>query len=202
MIEALDVMRSFPLFMLALFLATPVSATSDLAPDRFDRLFGGPFELTSANSHRVSDASLRGQFLLVMFGYTNCPDICPTSLAIVGEALDNLAEKAGAVQPVFITVDPARDTPQKLKEYAKSFDPRFLMLTGSESEIATVAKAYRVHRQTYVFSDAGSESGRYGVDHGSLMYLMGPDGKFRTIFPHGTTTEQLTTALRRYLSQR
>lgn len=196
-------MRLFPLLLvLASLFATPTIAASGAAPDRFGRLFGGPFVLTSTDSQPVSDGSFRGRFLLVTFGYTNCPDICPTSLAVVGNALENLAGEAGAVQPIFITVDPARDTPQKLKDYAKSFDPRILMLTGSESEISAVAKAYRVHRQTYAFADAGSQAGHYGVDHGSLMYLMGPDGKFRTIFPHGTTAEALTTALRRYLGQR
>ncbi|MBY0227595.1 MAG: SCO family protein [Hyphomicrobium sp.] len=202
-------MRRFPLLLiLALVLATPpflttlFSAASEPVADRFDRLFGGPFELTSANQSRVSDGSLRGQFLLVMFGYTNCPDICPTGLVTVGEALDNLAEEASAVQAIFITVDPARDTPERLKEYATSFDPRILMLTGSETEISAVVKSYRVHRQTYALAEAGSKIGHYGVDHGSLMYLMGPDGQFRTIFPHGTTAEQLTAALRRYLSKR
>lgn len=188
-----------------LLCAIAVTITSEAAstPDakRLDNLFGGPFELTATDYSRVTDVSLRGKFLLVMFGYTNCPDICPLAMSIVGEAIDRLGEQSNSVQPVFITVDPERDTPQKLGEYAKSFHPRFLMLSGTEKEIAAVAKAYRVHRSKYALSAQGADDSSYGVDHGSLIYLIGPDGKFRTIFPHGTSAEQISQHLRRYLER-
>jgi cytochrome oxidase Cu insertion factor (SCO1/SenC/PrrC family) len=188
------------LFAVGYIQGVPALFAADPAQQRLDHLFGGPFELTSPDHVRVSDRSLRGKFLLITFGYTHCPDICPTGLAIVGEAIDELGDQGKSVQPIFITVDPDRDTPEKLKEYGKSFHQRYLMLTGSEQEIAAVAKAYRVHRRKYAFADTANTRADYGVDHGSLMYLIGPDGSFRTIFPYGTTVEQLTTSLKSYVA--
>jgi protein SCO1/2 len=117
------------------------------------------------------------------------------------EAIESLGVSGNAIQPIFITVDPARDTPQKLAEYAKSFHPRFLMLTGSEDEIAAVAKAYRVHRHKFLFPGSDKSDQHYGVDHGSITYLMGPDGQFRTLMPHGTPAERMTEILKRHLTE-
>lgn len=181
-------------------LGVPALLAADPAQTRLDKLFGGSFELTSPDHVRISDKSLLGKYLLITFGYTHCPDICPTSLAVVGDAIDKLGERADAVQPIFITLDPARDTPEKLKEFAKSFHPRILMLTGSEQEIAAIAKAYRVHRRKYALAETANTPAEYGVDHGSLTYLIGPDGAFRTLFPFGTTVEQLATSLKSYVA--
>lgn len=162
--------------------------------------FGGAFSLQSAGGNRVSDKDFRGRFMLVYFGFTHCPDICPTELSEITAALDALGEQGETVQPIFITVDPARDTPEALDAYSKSFHPRLLMLTGTEAEIAAVAKVYKVHRRKYLWRQEPQNSSDYGVDHGSLIYLMGPDGKFRTLFPLKTTSEKMTETIRKYIA--
>jgi cytochrome oxidase Cu insertion factor (SCO1/SenC/PrrC family) len=134
---------------------------------------------------------------LVYFGYTYCPDICPTDLTNIASALDGVGPVADSLQPLFITVDPSRDTAEVMREYAKAIHPSLLGLTGSESQVAAAAKVYRVHRR--VFRLEGAASGDYLVDHSSLAYLMGPDGKFVTMFPHGTTPERMAEVLRKYL---
>lgn len=174
---------------------SPISADDLLA-----KHFGGPFTLTSHDGRTVSDADFRGRFMLVAFGYTHCPDICPTVLAEMTNALDELGAVADSIQPIFITVDPARDTTDVLSQYRKSFHSRLIMLTGSEQRIAGTAKAYRVHRRKYLFPRAAeSDPNAYGVDHGSLVYLMGPDGKFVTFFPYGTSADKMAEVLRRYV---
>jgi protein SCO1 len=130
--------------------------------------------------------------MLVFFGYTNCPDICPSGLQVVTSALDQLGERAKTVQPVFITIDPARDTPQKLAEYLKSFSPRLVGLTGSAEEIASAAKAYRVYYQK-VADEKSKEV--YTMDHSAIFYLMGPDGAFITHIPHTTDVGKVVAAL-------
>ncbi len=136
---------------------------------------GGSFSLLDGDGNRVTDRDLRGKYALVYFGYTFCPDVCPTTLNQVSEAFDRLGAKADRVRPVFITVDPARDTPAVMKQYASSFTPRLLPLTGSAAEIADVAKKYRVY---YAPHRTGDAPGDYTMDHSSVLYLMGPDGRF------------------------
>jgi protein SCO1/2 len=109
--------------------------------------FGGPFALVDHDGRPRRDTDFRGRHLLVYFGYTSCPDLCPLGLDTIAQALDLLGPRADAVQPVFVTVDPARDTPEVLREYVASFDARLLGLTGSEADIRSVTKAYRVHRR-------------------------------------------------------
>ena len=131
---------------------------------------GGPFKLTDQNGKPRSDADFRGQYTLVFFGYTNCPDVCPTTLQTLTDAMAVLGPKADKVTPVFITVDPERDTAKALKDYAANFTPRLVMLTGSPADIAAVAKEYRVY-----YAKAG-EGPNYAMDHTAGIYLMGPDG--------------------------
>lgn len=181
-----------------------VTAPAALAAgdDPLARHFGGPFKLTAHDDRTVSSADFRGKFMLVSFGYTHCPDICPTVLADVTRVLEDLGPVADMVQPVFITVDPARDSAGVLAEYRKSFHPRLIMLTGSEAQIAAVAKAYRVHRRKYLFKkQANPEPDDYGVDHGSLVYFMGRDGKFITFFPYGTAPEKMEATMKSYLEK-
>jgi protein SCO1/2 len=159
--------------------------------------FGGPFTLTDHTGRRRSDTDFRGSWLLLQFGYTSCPDICPLSLDALSAALDALGPSGGRVQPLFVTVDPARDTPAVLAGFVAAFHPRLLGLTGSEAEIAAVAKAYRVHRRKIVADPAHPED--YLVDHGSFTYLMGPDGAFVTLFPYGTEAAAMARALKSYL---
>jgi protein SCO1/2 len=168
------------------------------APDPLAGRFGGPFTLTAHDGRRVSDTDFRGRFLIVYFGYTSCIDLCPLDLALMSEALDGLGAAAERVQPLFITVDPAFDTPAVLAAYVKAFHPRLIGLTGSEAEIAAVAKAYRVHRRK--LQPGPAIEARYLIDHGSLTYLMRPDGSFATLIPHGATAEAMTKTLSTYLA--
>ena len=136
---------------------------------------GGPFTLVSGDGHTVTDRDFRGKYLLVYFGYTYCPDVCPTTLNAVAGALDKLGNTADRLQPLFITVDPRRDTPAVIKQYAAAFSSRLLGLTGTPAEIATVAKEYHVY---YAEHRTGPGPNDYSMDHSSILYLMGPDGRF------------------------
>ena len=136
---------------------------------------GGPFALQDGGGRTVTDRDLRGRFLLVYFGYTFCPDVCPTTLNQVASALDKLGAKAERLQVLFITVDPQRDTPQVVRDYAAAFSPRIMGLTGTPEQIAQVARAYRVY---YAPHRTGEGGGDYTVDHSSILYLMDPDGRF------------------------
>ena len=138
-------------------------------------LVGGPFSLVDGDGHTVSDRDFRGKYMLVYFGYTFCPDVCPTTLNEVSEALDHLGAKADKLQPIFITVDPKRDTPAVVKQYATAFTPKLLGLTGTPDEIAKVANEYRVY---YAEHRTGPGPNDYTMDHSSVLYLMGPDGQF------------------------
>jgi len=135
---------------------------------------GGPFTLVAHDGRIVTDQTYRGKWMLIYFGYTFCPDACPTALTNVSTALETLGNEADKVQPLFITVDPRRDTRQVLGEYLKSFDPRIIGLTGSEEQTTAAAKVYRVY-----FEPSKDEGGdNYLVDHSSYVYLMDPSGKF------------------------
>lgn len=159
--------------------------------------FGGPFELVDETGRSVRDTDFRGRWLLISFGYTHCPDICPLDVARTIAALDRLGPLSGRVQPLFVTVDPARDTPAVLRRWTAGFSDRLIGLTGSEAQIAAVARAFRVHRRKVVPDPA--DPGDDLADHGSLTYLMAPDGHFVTLFPHGTSVERMAEVLARYL---
>lgn len=176
-------------------------AASAAAADPLARRFGGPFTLTSHRGERVSDESFRGRFMLIYFGFTDCTDLCPIDVPSMMHALEALGPAAERVQPLFITVDPDTDTPAKLAGYVESFGPRLTGLTGSGEEIAAVTRAYRVHRMRIVHrpDQAAVLHRQHTVDHGSLTYLMGPDGGFLTMFPHDTRAERMAEVLRRYV---
>jgi protein SCO1/2 len=134
---------------------------------------GGPFTLTDQDGMKRSDTEFRGKYMLVFFGYTFCPDVCPTTLAVMSAALDKMGPAADRIVPIFISVDPARDTPEVLKAYLSAFGTRFVGLTGSDDEIAAAAKAYRVYVQAH--KDQGES---YTVDHSGVVYLMDKSGAF------------------------
>ena len=159
-------------------------------------LVGGPFTLTDHTGRRVTEKDFLGHPLLIFFGFTNCPDICPSGLQVMSAALDKLGEKGAKVTPIFITLDAERDTPEKLAAYVKSFHPRLVGLTGSEAELAAAAKAYRVYAQK-VSDDA--TPGSYTYDHAAIIYLMGADGAFVTHIPHTTNVEQVVSILNKSL---
>jgi protein SCO1/2 len=154
-------------------------------------LVGGPFTLTAHDGRRMSDTDFRGKYMLVFFGYTFCPDVCPTELQVISAALDQMGTKADTIQPIFVTIDPARDTVDVMKSYVESFHPRLIGLTGNDSDIATIAKAYRVFYQR-----GGPQQGSdYLMDHTNITYLMDKDGKFLKHFTYSTDATALANAL-------
>jgi protein SCO1/2 len=164
----------------------PVPPTSGTAA------IGGPFTLTDHHGKRVADTDFGGRYRLMFFGFTHCPDVCPTALQAVTAALAKLGPGADAVTPIFVSVDPTRDTPEALAAYLSSFDPRIVGLTGSEAEIAAVAKAYRVYAKKV--ADAGSADG-YTIDHSALLYLFDRQGAYLTHFSHGSDPDDIAKAL-------
>jgi protein SCO1/2 len=158
-------------------------------------LIGGPFTLVGRDGKPVTDKAFRGKYVLVLFGYTHCPDICPAELQVIAQAMEELGPKANEIIPIFITVDPERDTPQVVADYVMNFGPRFVGLSGTPEQIAAAAKAYRV---TYSKFQEDRKSSNYSVDHSALIYLMGPDGKYITHFAYGTPAAKMTETLRRY----
>jgi protein SCO1/2 len=155
-------------------------------------LVGGPFALTDHTGRRVTDQDFRGRYMLVFFGFTYCPDVCPSALQLISAALDRLGPKAERVVPLFITLDPERDTPEHLAEYVKSFHPRLIGLTGSASDIEAAAKAYRVYFRKVADPKSTAE---YTIDHTVFIYVMGPDGTYRTHFTHATPLETVVGRL-------
>jgi len=158
-----------------------------------EALVGGPFTLTDQNGKRVTDQDFRGKYMLVFFGFTFCPDVCPSELQVMSAALDELGPVGEKIQPVFITIDPARDTPEAMKLYISNFHPRMVGLTGSDQDIAAVAKAYRVY---YAKAKGSESSPDYLMDHSTILYLMGPDGKFVKHFTYNTDVKALAEGLR------
>jgi protein SCO1/2 len=160
-------------------------------------LVGGPFTLTDQDGRKVSEKDFLGKHMLVFFGYTYCPDICPTELQVMTAALDELGPAAEKIQPVFVSVDPQRDTPEVLKSYVGNFGPRLIGLTGTPEEIAGIAKAYRVY---YAKSGDQASPDSYLMDHSSIMYLMGPDGNFVKHFTYTTDAAKLAGELKEALA--
>jgi protein SCO1/2 len=158
---------------------------------------GGPFSLVDQTGKHVTDKDFRGRYMLVFFGYTNCPDICPAGLQVMSAALDKLGRRGDDIVPILITLDPERDTPQKLASYIKSFSPRLMALTGTDSDIAATAKAYRVFFQKVPDQQDPSH---YSIDHSGLFYLMGKDGALVAPIPHTTDVEQFALAIDKALS--
>jgi protein SCO1 len=155
---------------------------------------GGPFRLTNQDGQAVTDQDFRGRPFLAFFGFTHCPDVCPTTLFEVSEIFRNLGSDADRVRAIFFTVDPERDTPAALKEYLASFDPRLSGLTGSLDDIAAVAKSYRA-----IYRKVPLEQGGYTMDHTAIVYLMDKQGRFVAPFSLKRTTEASAAELRKHL---
>jgi len=154
------------------------------------------FALNDSGGHLRRLADFRGKAVAVFFGYTQCPDVCPTTLAQMAEVMRRLGKDADRLQVVFITVDPERDTPALLAEYLPAFDARFVGLSGSEAETAAVAKEFRVfYRKS---GDTGGE--RYTVDHSAGTYLFDPSGRLRLYYKHGEVAERIAADVKRLLA--
>jgi protein SCO1/2 len=162
---------------------------------------GGPFALIDQNGARRTDADFRGKFMLVYFGFTYCPDVCPTDLQQMGLAVDRLGPAGDAVQPIFITVDPERDTTEHLKDYVAMFHSRFIGLTGDAVAINEAARAYRVYYAKFELPKSDYKSD-YTVDHSAFIYMMGPKGEYLGFFPPGTSAELLAGTLRPLIAVR
>ena len=156
---------------------------------------GGEFTLTDQNGVVRHAEDFRGKLMLVYFGYTFCPDACPTALQDMSHAIDLMGDKGKDVQPIFITIDPARDTVEQMKLYASNFHPRLVALTGTPEQVAEAAKAYRV----YYAKGKSTGGDDYLMDHTVFIYLMGRDGKYLSHFLPGTTAEQMAAAMEQRL---
>lgn len=157
---------------------------------------GGPFELIDTRSGRqVTDQAFPGKWLLVFFGYTHCPDICPTTLSNVADTMAKLGPLADRVQPLFITLDPMRDTQQVLADYTSAFDPRIAGLTGVPNQITAAAKAYKIYYARRVIGDD------YYVDHTAVLRLMRPDGSYETSFLSTSSSLEMAKRLRAALRE-
>ena len=158
-------------------------------------VIGGPFRLVDQNGKTVTNTDLEGKWLLVYFGYTHCPDACPTALSNIALALADLGAEKREVRPVFITVDPERDTVRAMKEYVSAFDAPIVALTGSDAAIAQAAREYRVY-----YAKHPEPGGDYSMDHTSIIYVMDPKGRFTASFTGEDPPEQIATRLKKLLS--
>jgi len=154
---------------------------------------GGPFELQDQHGRVVNEQTFSGQWLLVFFGFTRCADVCPTTLVHMAKVLNGLGEQAERVQPLFISLDPERDTPEVLASYTEFFDPRILGLAGSPAQLRQVADAYSVYFQKVPMGDT------YMLDHTGSIYLMGPDGELAELFSQQTTAEAMVADISRII---
>lgn len=157
---------------------------------------GGPFRLVDQDGKPRTDKDFHGKLMLITFGYTFCPDVCPLSLQTMTAVIDDLGAAADKVQPVFVSVDPARDTPAQLKSYQEFFTPRLMLLTGSAQAVAEATRNYRVY---YKVNGDPAKEPNYLVDHSALIYLMDREGRFLTHFTHETSPGKMAAAIRRHL---
>ena len=176
----------FSLVLLAGGLMSPAGAPQTAA-------IGGPFRLTNQNGTTVTEQDLKGAPFLVFFGFTHCPEVCPTTLFEISEIFRKLGPDADRARAVFVTIDPERDTPGALKDYLSSFDPHMVGLTGDAAELAAVAKAYRVYYKKVPLEQD------YTMDHTTIVYLMDKEGRFVSPFSLKRTTDAAAADLRRYL---
>jgi cytochrome oxidase Cu insertion factor (SCO1/SenC/PrrC family) len=185
--------------LLAVWIGALVVAAGWIGWDAFrgDRpAIGGPFTLSDQNGRTVTSDSLKGKPTLIYFGFTYCPDVCPTSLLLMETAIEKLGpDAAKKVNLAFITIDPERDTPQLLKGYVENFGPTFIGLTGTPQQIADVARAYRVYYQKV----PGKDGGPYLMDHSSIVYLLDRNGRFVTHFTHEAKAEAIAASVGRLL---
>lgn len=155
---------------------------------------GGPFQLTDQTGQTVTDKSLQGRPTLIFFGFTHCPDVCPTSLFEISEVLRAMGKDADKVNAYFVSVDPDRDTPAAMKDYLSSFDPHLKGLTGDSAAMTKIISEYRVYAKKVPLKD-----GDYTMDHTALIYLMDRDGRFVSPFNLKRTPDEAATDLKRYL---
>ena len=162
-------------------------------PGSGSALVGGPFTMVNHKGETVTEKSFAGKPMLLFFGFTFCPDVCPTELQVMAAALDELGAAGADIQPVFVSIDPERDTPDVMAAYVGNFGERFTGLTGTPQQVSDMAKAYRVFYQK---QDNKADPASYLMDHSSITYLMGADGKFLKHFTYSTDAKALAQGLR------
>ena len=153
---------------------------------------GAPFTLTDHNGKPRTDADFQGKLMLIYFGFTFCSDVCPTDLVAIASAMDELGPASEALQPLFVTVDPEKDTPEQLKEYVRLFHPRLIGLTGDARQIRKLTSAYKV----YFAKAEPAKAADRGIEHTGYMYLMGRDGRYLGFFPPGTSADRMVDVIR------
>jgi protein SCO1 len=179
--------------------ARPVAPERPTAPGIIagSSMIGGPFRLIDHDGREVTEATFRGRYLLVFFGFANCPDVCPLTLDRFAQVLDLLGPDAERVQPLLITVDPERDTPEALKDYVTAVDPRILGLTGTPEQVKAAASAYKVY-----FAKAATGEQGYSVDHSAFEYLMGPDGRNLYVLRSEAESDKIAELIRSMVRQK
>jgi len=206
-------MKNSRLFLLCsligLMLAILVTGPAYSAADEDSKLarygqYGGPFSLVDQHGKTVTDRDFLGKYVLMFFGYTYCPDVCPTTMQVIGDSLDALGEKGQNIQPVFVSVDPERDTPAELTVYLSHFHPRMIALSGPKDQIVGLADDYgatyfKVYQGPSTGDDDKGGKGDYSINHSAAVYLMGPDGKFITLFSFGTSSEEMAQGIEHIL---
>ena len=163
-----------------------------------EALVGGPFTMVKHTGEIVTEKSFAGKPMLLFFGYTWCPDVCPTELQVMAEALRQLGDKGKDIQPVLVTIDPERDTAQVLASYVSNFGDQFVGLTGTPEQVKAMASAYRVY---YAKVENKDDPAAYLMDHSSIIYLMGPDGKFVKHFTYSTDAKALADGIAKALGR-
>jgi protein SCO1/2 len=191
--------RLRPILFLSLALALSACSAATEEPPLKGAAIGGPFELTNQDGRQVTDRDFAGKYRIMYFGFTHCPDVCPTDLAVIGQALRRLEKsdpaKAARVVPVFVTVDPERDSPAVLKEYVSAFHPRLVGLTGSPRQVAAMVKSYGA----YGAKDEPEAGGNYNVNHSRLAELIGPDGLPIALLPYEKGADSVAAELDRWV---
>jgi cytochrome oxidase Cu insertion factor (SCO1/SenC/PrrC family) len=185
------------LLIAALFMAA--LALTLIKPQQLDTgtaLIGGPFTMLNQNGETVTEKTYAGKYMLLFFGFTNCGDVCPAELQVMSAAFTEMGPVSDQITPIFVTIDPERDTPPVMAAYVKNFNPRLQGLTGSAEQIAAFAKIYHIFYQKI---PNPKDPANYEMDHSSILYLMGPDGKFIKHFPYTTDAKGLAFDLKKVL---
>ena len=190
------------ILVISLFVILAFAAVKMLAPEWMTAqpgtaagskaLIGGPFVMTAQDGEPFTEKSLQGKYALIFFGFTHCPDICPNTLLNVAETMDSLGEDANKLLPIFVSVDPKRDTVDHMRTYVKNFHPSIVGLTRTEEQLKQMTDAYKVF---YAIRDTEDSAMGYQVDHSGYLYLMGPNGDYLAHYPHNISAPQLKEAL-------
>ncbi|MCD6034380.1 MAG: senC [Rickettsiales bacterium] len=178
---------------------THTEATTEGTP-----AIGGAFSLTNQRGEAVSNETFKGKYMLVYFGFSHCPDVCPVDLAVITQAMEKLGEEGKQIQPIFITVDPERDTPEQLATYATNFTPTLQALTGTKEQIKAAIDAYKVYATkaaAQAKEEAGGKVDEYSMNHSAFTYLMGPDGNYITHFAHDTAPDAMVEGIKKSLTK-